>query len=119
MKYAILTLVSLMLFGACSESVTGVENGTARGILFTVTGSMKLCDYVSYTDSDSTSVIIDDCMVPFSVAVNIPADATIQITAGKRTDEGTITVMAIEDGVVFGYDTALGDDNMAWWMEGR
>ena len=122
MKKILFTIVALLLIAGCNQDVTGpaTDSGTdaTRTILFTVTGSMKECVYVTHTDATGGSTIIADCMVPFSVSVEVPAGATLQVTAGKRAEDGYITVMAIEDGMVLGYDTALEGDTEAQWREG-
>jgi len=106
---------------ACGNAITEPETETdaTRTILFTVTGSMRECGYVIYPASDTTSAIIPDCMVPFSVTVELSEGAPVHITAGKRTEDGTITVMVIEDGAVIGYDVAYEGDTEAQWIEGR
>jgi len=116
----LLFVIAIMLTVACANEVTGIESDTGtdsgtREILFIVTGSMSECLYVSYTDSDSSSVIISNCMVPFSVTVLMSEHGSASITAEKKS--GTMTVMAFEDGESIGYDVALEHDDVAWWGE--
>jgi hypothetical protein len=120
MRYAILLLTVLIMTLACTQDVAGIDSSkdTARTILFTVTGSMGECLYVTYTNAEGGSTIIDNCMVPFSVAVDVPATSTIQITAGKRPD-GNITVCVIENSAIIGYNIAKGEDMEAQWIEGQ
>ena len=52
-------------------------------------------------------------------ALVIDLRAQLAKAEGKLTEIRTYIDRYLDDGVVLGYDTALEDDNMAWWMEGR
>lgn len=122
MKKTLIIIIAVLALAGCQynatgpESINGLDSGT-REILFTVTGSMKECAFVSYTNSDSTSVVITNCMVPFSASVTLPAGTMVHVTATKRTPDGSLTVMAFEDGESIGYDVALNGDMEAQWIE--
>ena len=122
MKKTLIMVAAVLAIAGCQYNATGPEaandfdSGT-RDILFTVTGSMRECAFVSYTNSDSTSVVITNCMVPFSASVTIPAGTMVHITATKRTPEGNLTVIAFENGESIGYDVALDGDMEAQWIE--
>ena len=101
---------------ACGSAMEPETDTHTRTLTFVLTGSMRECDYFSHTNETGGSNIIDNCMVPFHVTVEVPEFVSVHVTAGKKP-EGNLTVMVIEDGTVIGYDIAGEGDTEAQWIE--
>ena len=117
----IIVALALMACGAVTgpEMDANVQVDATRTVMFMVTGSMRECGYFSYTDGSGNGQIIENCMVPFYVTVEMAEGTQIQVTAGKHGTEGNLTVCAIENHAIIGTDTAYEGDQEAQWIEGQ
>ena len=104
---------------ACSEKVTGPseETGSLQMITYICLGNERVASFISYRNSDSTSVVLTDVPLPFTETVAIPEGVHLQVSMTKTDPECSASVCIMRGNQVVASDVA-GPGDAELWCEG-
>jgi hypothetical protein len=109
----LLVLVALL---ACGNKVTepSETDSGLQIITYVCTSNEPIANFVSYRDTDSTSVILTDVAMPFSETVVLPEGTQLQVSMTKHGVNTTASVCILRGYKVVASDVAPPGDTELW-----